>query len=97
MLLRALQLAKLGAPLNAPSTSDTVATPLLAPLRPWVTSKTAPPKLAVWFLAPRFLDLPFAGAFGAAVVSFSVLGSALTTVPAGILRNSVAERTCHAA
>src|ERR1700754_1024563 len=63
--------------------------PLLAPLRSWVTLKTAPPKLAAWVLAPRFLVLLFAGTFGAAVVSFNVPCSALTTVPAGIFRNSV--------
>src|SRR6185312_296579 len=87
--LCALQLAKLGPPLNAPSTSDTVAMPLLAPLRPWVTLKTAPPKPAVWVLAPLFLVLLFAVPLGAAVVSFSVPCSALTTVPAGLSRNSV--------
>ena len=61
-VIDSLQLAKLGAPLNPPSTSDTVAMPLLAPLRSWVTLKTAPPKVAVWVLALRFLDLPFLAA-----------------------------------
>ena len=42
----ALQLAKLGAPLNALETSEIVA----RPDRAWVTLNTAPPNLPVWVL-----------------------------------------------
>ena len=54
-----------------------------------MTLKTAPPKVAVWVLAPRFLAFFFVVAGGAAVVSDSVPWSALTSVPAETLRNSV--------
>src|ERR1700750_1571438 len=46
----ALQLAQLGAPLNALDTSEIVA----RPERVWVTLNTAPPNLPVWVLTLDF-------------------------------------------
>ena len=77
----------MGAPLNAPSTSASVASPLPAPLVAWVILKIAPPNVPDCVLTFFFLPLAAASracTAGRAVVRFSVPCRALITVLAGI-------------
>src|ERR1700733_9945004 len=89
----ALQVAYVGAPLNALSTRARLTSPLFAPRVAWVSLKIAPPKLPVCVLIFFFplaaascagLDPP-----GRAVVSLIVPWSASITVLVGICVSSV--------
>ena len=66
----------MGAPLNALSTSDSVASPLLGPRVAWVSLKIAPRNVPVWVL-------PF---LAVAVTSFNEPCSELISDPTGIWR-----------